>query len=224
VSPPRTPTAGPPAANPLETVCIVDDDEAILDSLSLLLQGAGYDTATYGTAGALLAATPLPVRSCGLIDVRLPDMTGLELLDHLRGAGMALPVVIMTAYADVPLAVQAMKAGAIDFIEKPYACEVVLQSVGQALQQADQLADAAHSAAAVMSRFELLTPRERDVMALLVSGLQNKQIAHRLAISPRTVEIHRSRVMEKMAAASLSHLVRMTLSSRLPLDPPVPGT
>lgn len=205
-------------------MCIVDDDEAVLDSLSLLLRGAGYDTATYDTASALLAAMPLPERSCGLIDVRLPDMTGLELLDRLRTAGTALPVVIMTAYADVPLAVQAMKAGAVDFIEKPYAGDVVLRSVGQALRQADRLADAAHYAAAVMSRFERLTPRERDVMALMVSGLQNKQIGHRLDISPRTVEIHRSRVMEKMGAASLSHLVRMTLSGRLPLDPPFSDT
>jgi two-component system response regulator FixJ len=204
-------------------VCIVDDDAAVLDSLALLLSGAGFATATYASAGALLAAAPLPERSCGLIDVRLPDMTGLDLLGHLRAAGTALPVVIMTAYADVPLAVQAMKAGAVDFIEKPYAAEVVLQSVRRALQQADQLADAAHSHAAVLSRFQSLTPRERDVMALLVGGLQNKQIGHRLDISPRTVEIHRARVMEKMAAASLSHLVRMTLTSELPLDPPLPG-
>ena len=198
-----------------ETIYIVDDDAEARDSLALLLGSAGFNTRAFATAGAFLAAAPAAVTGCALFDVRLPDMNGIELLSQLRAIGSRLPVVVITAYADVPLAVEAMKAGASDFIEKPYAADTLLAGIDRALSSAARTGVDAGAVAAILERFARLTEREREVFALLVAGMQNKQIGHRLGISPRTVEVHRAHVLEKMQAANVSQLVRMGLTAGL---------
>jgi len=194
------------------TVFVVDDDEAVRDSVSSLLSAMGLNTAAFASGEAfLLGYTPAQL-GCAIVDVRMPGMDGIALLEHIRSKGLTLPVIMMTGHADVPLAVRAMKAGALDFIEKPCSNTVLRDAVQRALDsaragalaQVDQ-ADASHCVAS-------LTARERDVMRLLVIGHPNKIIAYQLNISPRTVEIHRANVMKKMKADSLSHLVRMALA------------
>lgn len=195
-------------------VYIVDDDEAVRDSVAALLASHGYTIETFAQPrGFLLAITPHS-RGCALLDVCLPEMTGIEVLNRLSEAGIRLPVVMITAYGDVPLAVSAMRAGAVDFLEKPYAEEELLASIADALASQQQQ-DNDDDTRLVASRLATLTPREREVLDLLIAGKQNKQIAYDLGISPRTVEIHRGRVMEKMAAATVSHLVRMVVVARV---------
>ncbi|HEX6979499.1 MAG TPA: response regulator FixJ [Alphaproteobacteria bacterium] len=194
------------------TVFVVDDDEAVRDSLALLLETAGYRVQAFESGRAFLeTASSLPF-GCAVIDVRMPDIDGLELQDALRARGIEMPVIIMTGHADVPMAVRAMRAGAVDFVEKPFADHVILDSVARALTQAREKQREVSEVAAIRSRLETLTPREREVLDQLVRGHPNKVSAANLGISPRTVEIHRARVMEKMQAHSLSELVRMVLS------------
>jgi len=194
------------------TVFVIDDDEAVRDSVSLLLESAGYRVRTYESGRLFLEeAASLPF-GCAVIDVRMPDIDGLELQDALRARGIDIPIVIMTGHGDVPMAVRAMRAGAVDFVEKPFADHVILDSVKRALALARERQRQAAQLAAIRCRVEALTPREREVMDQLVLGHPNKVIAARLNISPRTVEIHRARVMEKMQARSLSELVRMALA------------
>jgi two-component system, LuxR family, response regulator FixJ len=198
-------------------VIVVDDDEAIRESLSALLGSHGYGVQSYARATDFLqsAASCAAHGGCVLLDVRLPDLTGLEVLHRLSEAFFRLPVIMITAYGDVPMAVAAMRAGAADFLEKPYTEEDLLGSIAAALQRERREAETGEDVALVASRLETLTPREHDVLELLVAGKQNKQIAYDLGISPRTVEIHRARVMEKMAATSISHLVRMVVVARV---------
>ena len=192
---------------------------------------AGYNTRAFASAHAFLAAAGSAVDGCALFDVRLPDMNGIELLSRLRTIGSRLPVVVITAYADIRLAVEAMKAGASDFIEKPYTADAILASIDRALSNAARSAADAGAVAAALERFARLTDREREVFDLLVGGLQNKQIGHRLGISPRTVEVHRAHVLEKMQAANVSQLVRIGLAAGLagrgdvlnPIRPAVAG-
>jgi two-component system response regulator FixJ len=153
-------------------------------------------------------------RGCVLLDVRLPDGNGLDVLQELMARGIRLPVIMITAYADVPLAVAAMRAGAADFLEKPYPEQALLASIHNALRSDAMAAASAADIRSVNARLAKLTPREREVLDRLLAGRQNKQTARDLGISPRTVEIHRSRVMEKMGATSLSHLVRLVLRVR----------
>lgn len=197
------------------TVFVVDDDDAVRDSLTILLESAGYRAKPYGSGRALLEAVGPEARGCIIADVRMPGMDGLELQQALAQRGVGLPVIIMTGHGDVPIAVRAMKAGAIDFVEKPFAEDAILSAVASAMQRGQQTSrgSALGSNAAALERLSQLTPRERDVLEALVAGHPNKVIAHRLQISPRTVEIHRARIMEKMAARSLSHLVRVSLSA-----------
>jgi two-component system response regulator FixJ len=201
---------------PAETVYIVDDDAAARHSLTLLLETAGYPSRGFARAGDLLLAAGSTIRGCGLFDVRLPDMSGIELIGRLRDLSCRIPVVVITAYGDVPLAVKAMKAGAIDFIQKPYRDEEILESVRAALAGAGRNAAEAGRIADTIACYNRLTDREKDVFALLVTGLQNKQIGHELGISPRTVEVHRAHVMDKMRAMNVPQLVRMALASGLP--------
>ena len=193
-------------------VYVVDDDEAVRDSLSLLLEARGYTVRSFAGAPEFLAAAPTLRPGCLIADIRMPAMDGLELQQRLIERGLAFPLIVITGHGDVPLAVRAMKAGAIDFIEKPFAVETILSSVAAALERVAEPHDQ-HQAATALARLALLTPREREVLQGLLVGLPNKSIAYDLAISPRTVEIHRARVMDKMGARSLSELIRMSLAA-----------
>jgi two-component system, LuxR family, response regulator FixJ len=195
-------------------IFIVDDDEAVRDSLELLLRSSGFETiVAYASARDFLAqAVPMP-GECLLLDVRMPDMDGLELQEELNRRGIKLPVIIMTGHGDVPIAVRAMKAGAMDFIEKPFSDELLVDCVRRAQRQAEETRREGAEVDDVRRRLQILTPREREVLQGMIAGQPNKLIAHALGISPRTVEIHRARVMDKMAARSLSALVRMALAA-----------
>jgi two-component system response regulator FixJ len=195
-------------------VYIVDDDEAVRDSLALLLESAGHLVEAFEAAAEALASCRTRLPACIVTDVRMPEMDGLEFQERLAGAGIDVPVIVMTGHADVPLAVRAMKAGAVDFIEKPFSDDAIIASIETALKRPSRAADPA-----IMERVESLTPREREVMELLVVGHPNKVIAHRLDISPRTVEIHRAHVMEKMKAKSLPELVRTAMQAGVAPQP-----
>lgn len=196
------------------TIFIVDDDDAIRDSLRLLLESAGYARIVAHDSGRsfLDEASPQP-GDCLLLDVRMPDMDGLELQAEIRRRGIRVPIIVMTGHGDVPIAVRAMKAGAADFIEKPFADDILIESVRRALVLAAAVDRDSAETDIVRHRLETLTAREREVLEGLVAGRPNKVIAHDLGISPRTVEIHRARVMDKMQARSLSALVRMALAA-----------
>jgi two-component system response regulator FixJ len=197
---------------PIEpTVHIVDDDEAIRDSLSLLLGSVGFPVATYPSAEAFL--TVAPQGGCLIIDVRMPGMGGIELQQELVRRGRRIPVIVMTGHADVPLAVQAMKAGAEDFVEKPLDEETITAAIRRASSLGIEAARTEAADAEISQRLRSLTAREREVLDALVAGNPNKIIAYDLSISPRTVEIHRARVMDKMRARTLSDLVRMALAA-----------
>jgi len=194
-------------------VYIVDDDEAVRDSLSVLLESKAYAVRSFGSAPEFLAAAPsLPV-GCLIADIRMPEMDGLELQQHLIDRSLQFPLIVITGHGDVPLAVRAMKAGAVDFIEKPFASEAILNSLDTALARSSTPSEQDPTAVAAATKLALLSPREREVLEGLLAGLPNKTIAYDLAISPRTVEIHRARVMDKMGARSLSELVRLALAA-----------
>lgn len=193
-------------------VYVVDDDEAARDSLAALLEAVGLEVRTFESGRAFLEQLGTLRGGCALLDVRMPDLGGLEVQERLAAAGGRIPVIIVTGHADVPMAVKAMKAGAVDFIEKPFDHQILLDSVRRALAPPLPPGHEGASSAA-NERLAQLTPRERDVLLQLVIGRPNKLIGHALGISPRTVAIHRARVMEKMQAKSLSHLVRMSLAA-----------
>jgi len=193
-------------------VHIVDDDPAILDSLATLLESLGYKVFAYEGAKAFLGTNPQGA-NCLMIDVRMPGMDGLELQAELARRGLKIPVIVMTGHAEVPLAVRAMKAGAVDFVEKPFEGNTLTDAIERAVKIGRQTDQNQKIDAAIAARLGQLTPREREVLEALVAGKPNKIIAFDLNISPRTVEIHRARAMEKMAARTLSDLVRMALSA-----------
>lgn len=191
-------------------VHIVDDDVAVRRSLAFLLATDGLAVRVHESASAFLAAVAEPT-GCIVTDVRMPELDGIEFLRRLRQRGPMPPVIVMTGHADVPLAVEAMRSGAIDFIEKPFDDDVLLASIRSALAQVERGASHAAETAAVRTRMAGLTERERQVLDGLVAGKANKVIGLDLGISPRTVEIYRANVMSKMQAGSLSELVRMVL-------------
>jgi two-component system response regulator FixJ len=193
-----------------DTVHLIDDDEDVRRALSFLLGTAGLAVRVYESAAAFLQQDHKAVRGCIVTDVRMPGIDGLELLRRLKASGSTLPVVVMTGHADVPLAVAAMKAGALDFIEKPFGDDTLLAAIQAALARRDQ---AGAQAGQVRERLNALTPREREVLDGLMAGHPNKTIAYDLGLSPRTVEVHRANVMTKMGASSLSELVRLTLQA-----------
>jgi two-component system, LuxR family, response regulator FixJ len=193
-------------------VHIVDDDEAVRQSLAFMLSTAGIPVRVYESATSFLAGLPMLQAGCLITDVRMPDMTGLELLQQLRGKGIKLPVIVITGHGDIPLAVEAMKCGALDFIEKPFAEESILRAVRAAQDRTKRLGPRSDEEAQLASRLASLSERERQVLEGLVSGHANKIIAHELGISPRTVEVYRANLMTKMQAKSLSELIRMTLA------------
>jgi two-component system, LuxR family, response regulator FixJ len=201
------------------TIFVVDDDSAVRDSLGLLLETSGYRVASYNGGRAFLEALPPHASGCVLVDVLMPDMGGFEVQQELRRRQVPLPVIVITGHGDVPLAVRAMKAGAVDFIEKPYAEDALLAAVERALQLDRASTHERALADAIRELATQLTPREREVLDYLVAGHPNKVIAYRMSISPRTVEIHRARVMEKMKARTLSELVRMSIEADLVVRP-----
>lgn len=197
--------------NAQPVVHVVDDDGAIRDALVLLLEAAGL-TARAHADGATFLETLDPVQpGCVVADVRMPGLSGLDVQRVLHDRRVDLPVIIITGHADVAMAVQALKDGAADFIEKPFDEDVLLSAVGRALDSGARAFRERRQLDDIVSRAASLTPREREVMDLVVQGYPNKAVAVELSISARTVEIHRGRVMEKMGAASLSDLVRMAL-------------
>jgi len=202
-------------AKPDGVVHVVDDDPAIRDSLAFLLEEAGMQARIYDGPTALLAASSnhgaTLEAGCILTDVRMPEMTGLDLVRRLRAEGINHPVIVMTGHADVPLAIEAMRLGVSDFIEKPFDDELLIASIETAMRSGVALARREADRAVVQQRLAALTARESEVLAGLVAGKPNKVIAFDLDISARTVEVHRAHVMMKMSARSLSDLVRMTL-------------
>jgi two-component system response regulator FixJ len=195
------------------TVFVVDDDEAALDSLVVLLRSEGLNPRGFRSAEAFLASLTPEARGCVVSDVRMPGMDGVQLLKTLKAMGCMLPVIVITGHADVTVAVQAMKAGAADFVEKPFESELILRLVRACLEENDEALDASARSMRIRRRIDSLTTRERQVLDLIIDGSSNKQVAAHLAISPRTVEIYRANVMSKMRADSLSELVRMTLAA-----------
>jgi two-component system, LuxR family, response regulator FixJ len=192
-------------------VHVIDDDEAVRQSIEFLLRTSGVAARTYESASAFLDVLPAIESGCIITDVRMPGISGIELLRRLGEMQIRIPVIVITGHGDVPLAVEAMKNGATDFLEKPFDDELLLASVHSALNRSQENAARDAERAEVEARLATLTNREREVLEGIVAGKPNKIIAFDLAISPRTVEIYRANVMTKMDAASLSELVRMTL-------------
>jgi two-component system response regulator FixJ len=192
-------------------VHIVDDDSAARESLIFLLETAQFPVRAYESAMAFLDAAPTSQVGCVITDVRMPGIDGIELLRRLKTHNIGWPVIVITGHADVPLAVEAVRHGAVDFIEKPYDGEALLSAVRAALSSHKQSAARNAEKTAIREKMAALSPREREVLDGLVAGRQNKVIAHDLGISDRTVEIYRANVMTKMQSRSLSQLVRMAL-------------
>ena len=201
-------------------VHVVDDDESARDALAFLLEAADFEVVSHASAQALLDALPLDGAGCVITDMRMPDMTGLELVRELNARGARAPIIMITGHGDIPLAVEAMRAGVADFIEKPFGEARILDAVNRALEagpppvSSSALGQGSDEAALVRQRLETLSERERQVLDGVVDGHPNKVIARDLGISPRTVEIYRAKLMAKMHADNLAALVRMTLSSR----------
>lgn len=196
---------------PGQMIHVVDDDEAMRDSMTWLLEGEGYAVATYASGEHFLAAYRPQLRGCLVLDVRMPDMSGLELYERLIDAGSVLPVIFVTGHGDVPMAVAALQRGACDFIEKPFHNEDLLSRIQRALEVDEARSARRQRDDQIVHRLEQLTQREREVMDLVVAGKLNKQIADELEISMKTVEAHRARVMDKMGVRTLAELVRAVL-------------
>jgi two-component system, LuxR family, response regulator FixJ len=194
------------------TVYVVDDDDGMRRALDTLLSTVGYETAVFSRPSEFLADFKVDSPGCLVLDIRMPDMSGLELQQHLNRIGSMLPVIFITGHGDVPMAVQAMKEGAFEFVQKPFRDQDLLDRINHALKQDAENRSTVARRAEVLHRLESLTPRERQVMDLVVEGAANKVIAIDLDLSERTVEIHRAKVMEKMGARSVAHLVKLHLA------------
>ena len=192
-------------------VYIVDDDASVRESLCWLLESESYQTRGFASGLEFLKAYQPDWHGCIALDVRMPGMSGLELQEQLLQRGNRLPIIIITGHADVPMAIRAMKAGASDFIEKPYSDELVLESIQRAMDLADRERQVQDERDTFQRRFQALSNREREVLACVVEGLSNKAIADELGVALKTVETHRSRIMIKMKVKSLSDLVRAAL-------------
>ncbi len=192
-------------------VFIVDDDEAVRSSLRLLLKSVGLVPTALASAREFLDKYDPAQPGCLVLDVRMPDMSGLELQEKLNLQGAVIPVIFITGHGDVPMAVEAMRAGACDFLQKPFRDQDLIDRIQRALQKDHANRSALNERSLIRERLQTLTPREREVLTLVTGGKPNKVVAAELGVSQRTVEIHRARVMEKMAAASLAQLVRMVM-------------
>ncbi|RST88089.1 response regulator [Aquibium carbonis] len=193
-------------------VHIVDDEEPVRKSLAFMLTIAGFPVRMHESAAAFLAAAPGLRNACLVTDLRMPEINGVDLIRRLRDMAVSVPSIVITGHGDVPMAVEAMKAGALDFIEKPFEDEVLIAAITRAAAELDRQA-ATQDSTDILRRLEQLTDREREVLAAVVAGHANKTIAYDLNISPRTVEVHRANVMAKMDARSLPELVRMALAA-----------
>jgi two-component system response regulator FixJ len=196
-------------------VHVIDDDKAMRDSLAFLLEASGLDARTWGSAASFLDQLDAAAGGVVVTDVRMPGMSGLELVRRLRARSCALPVIMITGHGDVPLAVEAMKAGVVDFLEKPFDEQSLLAAIRSALADRSKAQTDEAERERIRAVFDELTPREREVLDGVVDGKLNKVIAHELSISPRTVEVYRANVMSKTGAHSLSELVRMVLLTRV---------
>jgi FixJ family two-component response regulator len=201
-----------------QTVYVVEDDEAVRDSLELLLKSDGKPVKTYESATAFLKDYSDKMAGCIVLDIRMPGMDGMELQKKLNEKHSILPIIFVTGHGDVPMAVDAMKEGAVDFIQKPYREEALLEKIEAALKQDLEQRKSLDEKQEIIRRIKSLTPREHEIMDRMIAGQSNKVIAIELEISQRTVEIHRSRVMHKMGTHSLAHLVRMVLSVKDLID------
>ncbi|MDX1597762.1 MAG: response regulator FixJ [Marinobacter sp.] len=201
-----------------QTVYVVEDDEAVRDSLELLLKSDGKPVKTYENATAFLRDYSEKMAGCIVLDIRMPGMDGMELQKKLNDKHSILPIIFVTGHGDVPMAVDAMKEGAVDFIQKPYREEALLEKIEAALEQDLEQRKSLDEKQEIIKRIKSLTPREHEIMDRMIEGQANKVIAIELEISQRTVEIHRSRVMHKMGTHSLAHLVRMVLSVKDLID------
>lgn len=200
------------------TVHVIDDDEAIRQSVSFLLRKAGYRVETYASGTIFLKSVSRATTGCILLDVRMPDIDGLEVQTRLAETGIALPIIMLTGHGDVALAVRAIKAGAIEFLEKPFERASLLEAIDQALAQSSRNDRAQLAEAEGVVRLAALTPRERDVLDGMVLGRPNKLIAYDLTIATRTVEVHRANLMEKLRARSLSDVLRIAFAAGLGID------
>jgi two-component system, LuxR family, response regulator FixJ len=202
-------------AAPQPVVHIIDDDEGLRESLAFLLRSANLEVRSFESAKPFLDELPHAVPGCVITDVRMPDMSGIELLRRLKELKIGVPVIVITGHGDIALAVEAMKMGATDFFEKPFDDDLLVASVRAALRQREDQTKRGAERAEIEDRISTLSPREKDVLAGLIEGRANKQIAFDLGISPRTVEIYRANLMSKMQANSLSDLVRMALTAEM---------
>ena len=196
---------------PSKAIYVVDDDDAVRDSVALTAELAGYAAHSYASAGDFLATAPSLPEGCLVLDVRMPEMDGLELLDALAEHRPKFPTIVVTGHGDIAIAVRAMKAGAVDFIEKPFTKEALLACIDAAFARSEAAQTKDDLSIAAASRLANLSKRERQVLEGLVAGHANKVIAGHLTVSPRTVEVYRARLMDKMQAKSLAELVRLAL-------------
>ncbi len=194
------------------SVYVVEDDEAVRDSLQMVLESVGYKVSTYSTGTAFLDAWDADMSGCLLLDIRMPGINGMELQRKLNERNSILPIIFVTGHGDVPMAVEAMQHGAVDFVQKPYREQELLEKIEHAIELDRESRQGLQQRQVIRLRVDSLTPRELDVLRLMVEGRANKVIAADLDISQRTVEIHRARVMEKLEAKSLAHLVRMVMA------------
>jgi len=201
--------------NPAGIVFVVDDDISVRESLEALVRDAGWEPEIFASAQEFLARPRVSVPSCLVLDVALPDLNGLELQKRVAADRIDMPIIFITGYGDVPITVQAMKAGAVEFLTKPFGDEVLLSAIRQAIARSQAALDQEAEGQTLRDRHASLSRREQEVMALVVSGLMNKQVGGELGISEITVKAHRGRVMQKMRARSLADLVKM--AARLPL-------
>jgi FixJ family two-component response regulator len=199
-----------------QIVFVVDDDVSVRESLEMLIESAGWRAETRASAGAFLSTPRVSVPSCLVLDVSLPDFDGLELQRRIAGDRPDLPIIFITGHGDVAMSVRAMKSGAVEFLTKPFGDTVVLDAIGLALERSGALLEREADLREIRTRYASLTRREQEVMALVVSGRLNKQVAAELHISQITVKAHRGKVMRKMAAASLADLVKMSERIRMP--------
>ncbi|MBR1173473.1 response regulator transcription factor [Bradyrhizobium sp. KB893862 SZCCT0404] len=206
--------AGPSAGDPI--VLIVDDDPSMRRALTNLFQSVGLRVEAFSSAAEIMEAKPPAVPSCLVLDIRLPGSSGLDLQADLAKANIHTPIIFITGHGDIPMTVRAMKSGAVDFLTKPVRDQDMLDAVQAAIERDRKRRDAEKSISGVRSRFEALTARERDVLALVASGLMNKQVAAELGLAEITVKIYRGQIMRKMGAKSLADLVRMTDALGIP--------
>ncbi len=199
------------------TVFLVDDDNSVRKALARLIRAAGYEIKTFASAQEFIESTPETNGvACLVLDVRMPGFNGLDLQNAMRAANMPIPIIFITGHGDIPMSVRAMKAGAVDFLSKPVQSKVLLRAIDQALARAALESKDLAETKQLQACFDSLTPREQEVMVLVVTGLLNKQIAHELGTVEKTVKVHRARVMAKMGAASVADLVRFAEKLGLP--------